>query len=473
MSILEKPFIKLIRSPNGTYFYDVNTNEVVSLSEDTFQYYNNILQDQDISSTPKICQEIDELKSSGYLSSNKVKTIRHSMSDYLDVMLDRCVSKITLQLTQDCNFKCSYCAYSQDNALQRSHQQKTMSLEIAKKGIDFLRDHSIDVDEVSVGFYGGEPLIEFELLKQITAYAKDQLKGKKLALNLTTNVSLLSDDIFEYLIKNEFDVLISVDGPEEIHDKNRVFVSNNKGTFKTVEKRLKHLYEKYSDDFIKISANMVMDPINSYDKINELFKEDSIFSKIEFQATIIEDIFADNKNQYSDDYVTESIYDSFLGYLTLLDRVNKGNVHKISLSSLHNSISEQEKMLSRNSLPIETAPGGPCVPGIQRLFIDVKGNFFPCERVSETSSAMIIGNIHDGFNLDKAMKVLNIGFLTADKCRECWAFTNCKLCAKHADSGEGLVGDLKNKHCVEVCSSFLNTLREIVLFKELTNNYSI
>lgn len=190
MNILEKPHIKLIRSSNGKYFFDVNTNEIVPLSDATFEYYNAILQNRNSCATPEICQEIDDLTAGGYLSCNKVKTIEDNMSDYLEVLLDRCVAKITQQLTENSNVKSSYSPYSQENILIRLDSQKTMSIETAKKGIDFLRDHSVDADEFSVG----EPMIEFELLKEITAYAQEVLKGKKLIFNETTNINLQNDD---------------------------------------------------------------------------------------------------------------------------------------------------------------------------------------------------------------------------------------------------------------------------------------
>ncbi len=72
----------------------------------------------------------------------------------------------------------------------------------------------------------------------------------------------------------------------------------------------------------------------------------------------------------------------------------------------------------------------PCLPGKARLFVDYKGDFFPCERVNETSSCMHLGNLDTGFDMGNTNSILNIGKLTKDECKNCWAFILCTICAK-------------------------------------------
>lgn len=74
-----------------------------------------------------------------------------------------------------------------------------MSLSIAKKAIDFFQEHSTDQNNVTIGFYGGEPFLEFELIKECVAYAEDKLEGKKIEYSVTTNATLLTDEIIDYL----------------------------------------------------------------------------------------------------------------------------------------------------------------------------------------------------------------------------------------------------------------------------------
>ena len=91
-----------------------------------------------------------------------------------------------------------------------------MSLSIAKKAIDFFQEHSTDQNNVTIGFYGGEPFLEFELIKECVAYAEDKLEREKnRIIQVTTNATLLTDEIIDYLIFNNFFVTVSLDGLEK------------------------------------------------------------------------------------------------------------------------------------------------------------------------------------------------------------------------------------------------------------------
>lgn len=125
-----------------------------------------------------------------------IKEVRHVYADYLDVFLTRKLAKITLQLTQNCNFRCKYGIYSETHNLrQRSHSTERMTFETAKKAIDFLWKHSVDSPDVNIGFYGGEPLLEFPLLKKAVKYSERLFEGKNLTFSVTTNGTLLNDEI--------------------------------------------------------------------------------------------------------------------------------------------------------------------------------------------------------------------------------------------------------------------------------------
>ena len=128
------------------------------------------------------------------------------------------------------------------------------------------------------------------------------------------------------------------------------------------------------------------------------------------------------------------------------------------------------KLGMQTSLPDVTAPSGPCIPGVSRLFITVDGDLYPCERVSESSHAMWIGNIDEGFSLDNADMLLNIGKQTSEQCKQCWAFILCSLCAKFADDNGCLSGEMKLAYCESVKNNVEIDLRTITLIKELALN---
>ncbi|MFZ2538235.1 MAG: hypothetical protein WAX04_04990 [Oscillospiraceae bacterium] len=131
----EKPFIQLFHTPNSGYFFDVNKNEIVKVDEDVFNYLYCVMRSEEVSINDATVAKVDYLEKNGYLSSNKVKVIRHSLTDYVETMLDRSMKKITIQLTQNCNFRCTYCPYSQGKGTQRNYTQKSMNLDLAKKAV--------------------------------------------------------------------------------------------------------------------------------------------------------------------------------------------------------------------------------------------------------------------------------------------------------------------------------------------------
>jgi len=465
-----KPYIKLLETPLGKYFYDVNKNEIISVSEESYTILQSLLA-ADAPEHIAANAEIAFLHSRGYFSDNRVETIQHPLTDDLSYLLNRKVEKVTLQLTQQCNFRCSYCIYSDlNNEAQRSHSGEGLSLETAKHAIDFLWEHSVDTEKPNIGFYGGEPLLRFELLKQIVAYTEERFAGRPHTYTITTNGALLTDEIVDYLAEHDIPTMISLDGPKEIHDVSRRFAVNGCGSFDTVLRNIERIRERHPDYAKKISISMVMNPQHEYTCINQLFVDYDTFMDMTVSPSLIEDTYANERTIHSDLFVQQQQYASFLGYTSHLGLAKDVPEVFLTKSSVSQLAEKAKRMTPTQTLPPKTAPGGPCVPGQLRLFITVHGEFYPCERVSESSEVMNIGNLKDGFHLERARNLLNIGALTSEKCRDCWAFTSCHLCAKHADNQCELSGALKETFCEDVLANVEADLRNIILLQELSNS---
>lgn len=194
-----KPFIHLFETPLGFYFYDVNTNDIVEVNKEMYEYLRN-----DYIAGEEIVQEdLKNLKARGYLKTKRVEKTEHQATELLPFYAKTKMGQLILQVTQNCNLRCEYCVYS-GNYETRGHTNKKMDFQTAKKAIDFLAEHSKNRNEVIIGFYGGEPLLEFSLMKQCVEYAEERLKGKKIEYSITTNATLLTDDVIKYFITNEF-----------------------------------------------------------------------------------------------------------------------------------------------------------------------------------------------------------------------------------------------------------------------------
>ena len=467
---LAKPFIQLFKTPRSQYVFDVNKNEILPVSAESFSFLKQCMAGEADVERSEIT-EIQNLIQEGYLRSESVvQEIRHPYTPYLKYFLDRKIAKITLQVTQGCNLRCKYCIYSENiNAHQRSHSNKRMSWETAKKGIDFLRAHSIDSEKVNIGFYGGEPLLEFPLIKKAVAYAKEVFDGKAISFSITTNGTMLTEEILEFLSTENVQLVISLDGPKNIHDQNRVFPDGH-GSFDTVMRNVEKIKSCAPEYFNQLGFSMVMDPTNDFDCINEItFSGDSL-NDHNFVAAVVEgDGFS---GIASEEFVWKSEYQKFLAFMGTLGRFDSEKVSAISKSAIHASLGVLKNIKASGPLCPIDAPSGPCIPGQQRLFLSVDGRFFPCERVSETSSATCIGTLEDGFYFDKAESLLELGKLTSDICRNCWAFRHCSVCAKRADDGTSCLSPTKKlQNCKNIRADLYEKMRHFLLCDELSVYY--
>ena len=457
------PLALPIRTPLGYYIYDANCNEILKVSNELFDYIKNLLADhQNCEFASASCEaDYSSLQEAGYLLPSMVKQIVHPATAISEILLDRSLGQLTLQVTQRCNLRCKYCIYSEDlNCNQRSHSQNTMTFETAKKAIDFYRLHSIDTNRAVIGFYGGEPLLAFPLIKDVVAYAKEVFVGKEIAFDMTTNATLLTDEVIDFLLENEFLLTFSIDGPQRVQDKNRVF-PNGLGSYDTVISNIRRLYKKDEKRLEHAGINMVVDSTQSYSELLRLFDERELenvnltYSLVEKDGVTL---------AASDDFIREYNYDSFISFWDYMRDHTLEGANKF-MSNKINSLCTDAKFFKMSKLHSVTAPGGPCIPGKQRLFVNCFGDLYPCERVNE-NSCMRVGTLDTGFNMDQVKYILNVGQLTPEECKKCWAFSLCDICAKKVDDGQKLSPSLRRIACRETKETAFYKIREKILLYE-------
>ena len=136
------------------------------------------------------------------------------------------VKALCLHVAHTCNLNCSYCFASQG----KYHGDRAlMSFEVGKQALDFLVEHSGSRKNLEVDFFGGEPLMNFQVVKDLTAYARsiEQAAGKRFRFTLTTNGMLIDDDVIDFANRECYNVVLSLDGRKEIHDRFRVDYAGN------------------------------------------------------------------------------------------------------------------------------------------------------------------------------------------------------------------------------------------------------
>ncbi len=441
--------------------YDVNKNAILQISPDIYRHFRN-----GGHGNADVEEHISKLKEKGFLSAKRMSRIRHPAMDLLPEKLDTGIGMVTLQVTQQCNLRCEYCAYSGDYE-NRAHTNLVMSPDLARKSIDFVFAHSRDVDTVSIGFYGGEPLLAFDLVKECIAYAEESGEGKETLFTITTNGTLLDRDTVGFLAAHDVQLMISLDGPKFMHDKHRKYAYGNRGSFEKIMNNIEMVREHFPEYVGKIKLSVVLDPQNDFSCINEFFVNYESVKDLELFPALINDKYIKKRIDVSPAYVTDTKYELFKIFLSKLDRLDKNGTSRILgdyVSRIASDLWKKRKIT--RELADEGHHSGPCVPGVQRFFIDVNGRFFPCERVSEESDMMIIGNIEEGFFPEKIRSLLDIGRLTEDRCKNCWAFRYCNQCAADADELDRLSGEKKASRCANSRQAAENRFKDYCTLKE-------
>jgi len=243
------------------------------------------------------------------------------------------IFEMKLSITTDCVLRCDYCF------VDKSQKPSFMSFETAKKSIEFFLNSK--GREKILKIYGGEPLLNFELVKKITPYAKILAKKRKknLTLSLCTNAILLTPEIIDFFKNNKFQLAISFDGQKRTHDRFRKF-ANGKGSFEKVKENLKYLLKII--DKKDIAANMAVVP----SEVENMFKNFKYILKIGFETLNIEPVYGfekwtvDKYKQFQEEmksivlFILAQIYKRNFIFLTTVNRELKYK----TLSKLKNGV---------------------------------------------------------------------------------------------------------------------------------------
>ena len=178
------------------------------------------------------CESIEELRAAGKLFTPD------TFSDKADKLKEKTsgvIKALCLHVAHTCNLNCSYCFASQG---KYHGDRAVMSLEVGKRALDFLIENSGSRHNLEVDFFGGEPLMNFDVVKELVAYARQREKetGKNFRFTLTTNGVLVDDDVIEFSNREMSNVVLSLDGRKSVHDRYRVDFAGNGSWEKIVPK---------------------------------------------------------------------------------------------------------------------------------------------------------------------------------------------------------------------------------------------
>ena len=340
------------------------------------------------------------------------------------------VKALCLHIAHDCNLACRYCFAEEGEYHGR---RAMMSYEVGKQALDFLISNSGNRKNLEVDFFGGEPLMNWKVVKDLVAYGRSQEKihNKHFRFTLTTNGVLLNDEIMEFANKEMDNVVLSIDGRREVHDFMRPF-RKGAGSYDLVVPK----FQKFADS----RGQKKYYARGTFTRHNLDFSKDVLhLADLGFEQISVEPVVADEKEEYALQW--EDVPKICEEYDKLAKEIIKREKEGRGFNFFHFMID---------------LTGGPCVykrlsgcgSGTEYLAVTPWGDLYPCHQfVGEEKFFM--GNVWDGVQkpeIRDAFKECNV--YAKEKCRECFARFYCSGgCAANSYNFHGSINDVYDLGC--------------------------
>jgi len=387
--------------------------------------------------------------SSNEISSvfKKVESIGYSPifeGDSLKKRKDKSIDGIIFNVTESCNLSCKYCIYSGAYIGERENNNLNMSEETANTAIKNILPNLRD--KVFISFYGGEPTNNFGLMKKIMNSVRSKNPKKQKVFTFSTNFVDV-ENYLDDLIRDDVYITISLDGPKEVHDKNRLD-SMGYGSFYRIMHNL-DLIKMKDSSFQRehISLSGTYGDSEDFAKImNYFIDHDQDFLNFRLGVVYTKGL----KNSESGLLKPGEIFQFAKLYS---ENLINGNANPKILKNLFDLKIKSLVQRDFRQTPEKLQLNGSCYPGKRKLFIDTSGGLYPCEKIG---GRLPIGNVHEGFNEGGIEKIINdFVDIRNETCNTCWAARLCQPCIVSAKDS---VGDISKKGLKESCKSLKSNI---------------
>lgn len=317
------------------------------------------------------------------------------------------IKSLCLNIAHDCNLRCKYCFASTGDF---GKGRKLMPIETGKAAIDFLIANSVGRQNLELDFFGGEPLMNFDVVKQVVEYAKEQSEAhnKNFKFTITTNGLLLNDDNIDYINKEMYNVVLSIDGRKEVNDRMRVRVDQT-GCYDTIIKNYKKLVEKRGDKEYYVRG--------TFTKYNLDFVEDVLhLYELGFDQVSVEPVITNPEDEYA---ISEDDFDTIAAqYEKLADEI-------MSIKEKGGFINFFHFMIDLNQGPCVIKRLKGCGCGNEYVAITPDGDIYPCHQFVGMDKFKM-GNVHEGtFDKDLKKEFAAAHVYNKPECKKCWAKFYC------------------------------------------------
>ncbi|MCD7727944.1 MAG: thioether cross-link-forming SCIFF peptide maturase [Ruminococcus sp.] len=382
--------------------YDLLDFAAPPFDEDNLNACINALSDR--YSKDDIKEAFDEVKE---LYEEKILFSEDDYEKYAKYSVVSPVKAMCLHISHDCNLRCKYCFASTGDF---GEGRKLMSFETGKAAIDFLLNNSGDRVNLELDFFGGEPLMNFDVVKRIVRYARSKEKeyNKNFRFTITTNGMLLTDDKIDFINEEMSNVVLSIDGRKEINDRLRVRV-DGQGSYDKILDGYKKLVEKRGDKDYYVRG--------TYTKYNLDFSNDVMhLYDLGFDQVSVEPVMADKELPFAitdDDVETIS-----REYEVLAEKLENIRENGGFCNFFHFMLD-----LDQGPCAIKRLRG--CGSGNEYVAITPDGDIYPCHQFVGIPEFKM-GNLEDGtFDMEMKKRFAATHVYAKEDCKNCWAKFYC------------------------------------------------
>lgn len=374
----------------------------------------------------EVLDEVEQLKADGVLFSEDI------YQQYIKNFKQRktVVKALCLHISHDCNLSCRYCFAGQG---EYQGEKAMMSYEVGKQALDFLIANSGSRKNLEVDFFGGEPLMNFDVVKRLVAYGREQetVHNKNFRFTLTTNGVLLDEEVMEFCNREMGNVVLSIDGRKKVHDYMRP-AKNGKGSYDLILPKFKDFADSRGQEKYYVRG--------TFTHYNTDFSKDVLhLADMGFQQISMEPVVSPPEEPYA--ITPEDVPIICQEYDRLAKEMLKRESEGRGFQFFHFMID---------------LSGGPCVAkrlsgcgsGTEYLAVTPWGDLYPCHQFVG-NKAFLMGNVYDGIvntDLQDEFKCCNV--YAKEKCRDCFARYYCSGgCAANAYNFHGNINDAYDIGC--------------------------
>ena len=340
---------------------------------------------------------------------------RYAITDFPEL------SVFTLGITTRCNLRCSYCCYSGSYRNTRTHGQYSMSSKDIAPIIEFIKRHSRKTP-ITISFYGGESLLEFDMLDEFVRKAKSEWHND-VKFEVSTNGTLLSPHVVDWLIANDVTLFLSLDGAERVQNRQRK-TSSGLGSFKQIIDAL-HYIKSVSCEYFQNKVNLMMTVVDVSEMpiiATEWYDDELLRTKLPLRISTVAPNYAKGVQKVDVDQSTAL-------YLSLLDAYEQHPEHSLMKVFFERLLAE---WMDRPIFDINSSLDFPtCVPNNQKVYIDSYGEVGICEKVPDKYR---IGDVKNGIDWKLVNRQADdLSRIILSRCAKCPIARLCSICPEVLD----------------------------------------